>query len=324
MKYRLATLDYAPLFVNGLGQETMPAMITLTYPGDWEKVAPSNRVVVRHVEALRKRWDREYSELGFPLVGVWKREFQRRGAPHYHVLCVPPAVPGFREWLSVTWAEIVGAAWCGRECWRARDGRPSVGLACCERGRHVAAGTGIDYREGARATDPARLSTYFAKHGGYSAKEYQNSGPALWVGRGGVGRFWGVWGLDVATEVVALDPAVALAVGRALRRHQYAARYVMTVPTARCGRAWQADPVTGELHEHNARCYSEKEVVVRYFKASAGYVVVNDGIAMAETLARVAEAVIDDLRAAERPERTVGIYGARWWANTGRRRAALP
>jgi hypothetical protein len=80
----LAELDYAPLFVD---PESVPAMLTLTYPGDWLPVAASPKVCKGHLDALGKRFAREY---GRALVGVWKREFQRRGAPHYHLLMVPP------------------------------------------------------------------------------------------------------------------------------------------------------------------------------------------------------------------------------------------
>jgi hypothetical protein len=310
MTHRLATLDYAPLFVNFFGAQTVPAMVTVTYPGDWVTVAPSNRVVRRHVEQLRKRWDRAYSDHGFPLVGVWKREFQERGAPHYHLLCVPPAVSGFRQWLSETWADIVQADSCGARCWETGDGRVVKGLACCERGRHVVSGTGVDYREGARATDPRRLAIYFSKHGGYAAKEYQNDAPGEWVDRGGVGRFWGVWGLRPAVAVVGLAPDVALALARVLRGLERTRRYRLPVRVLRCTRP-EADPSTGEqLHAHTRGCFRSSGIVVQHFKGSAGFVVVNDGPALAADLARVADLV------PERPRRLYRTSSGRVWRGT--------
>ena len=249
---RLASLDYSALFVDDDGTDTVPAMVTLTYPGDWLAVAPTNAVVQGHIKALRKRWNREWGtwmdesapedHRGWrqrarsnPFVGVWKREFQRRGAPHYHLLIVPPQHPKFRGWLSETWADIVGAAWCGRETavlGLLDDGKE--GIVCCERHRHIAGGTGVDFREGARATDPRRLAVYFAKHGAYGVKEYQNEGPAAWLENGGLGRFWGVWGLPSAAEAVDVDPAVAQAVARTLRRLERSKRYQVSLRVLRC------------------------------------------------------------------------------------------
>jgi hypothetical protein len=56
----------------------LPAMLTLTYPGDWVTVAPDGETVKRHLAALGKRYRRAWGE---PLVAVWKLEFQRRGRP---------------------------------------------------------------------------------------------------------------------------------------------------------------------------------------------------------------------------------------------------
>ncbi len=71
-----------------MSSEALPAMITLTYPGDWLTVAPSADAVKRvHFKALAKRWQRNW---GHPLRCVWKLEFQRRGAPHLHLFTVPP------------------------------------------------------------------------------------------------------------------------------------------------------------------------------------------------------------------------------------------
>jgi hypothetical protein len=55
----------------------LPAMLTLTYPGDWLRVARDAETVKRHFWALCKRYERTWGE---PLIGPWKLEFQRRGA----------------------------------------------------------------------------------------------------------------------------------------------------------------------------------------------------------------------------------------------------
>lgn len=66
-------------------------MITLTYPGGWEVVAPDGASVKRHMVLWRNRFQREYGEPGRC---IWKLEFQRRGAPHIHQWMAPPMSPG--------------------------------------------------------------------------------------------------------------------------------------------------------------------------------------------------------------------------------------
>ena len=152
-----AEIDYTPLVESG----RMPAMVTLTYPGDWETVAPDGMSVKRHIVLWRKRFHREYSE---PARYIWKLEFQRRGAPHVHLWMTPPTRKGrsgrsFREWLSHTWAEIVN--------------HPDPE----QKARHLLAGTAIDVLSGLRACDPKRLAIYFTKHSSpntLSDKEYQH------------------------------------------------------------------------------------------------------------------------------------------------------
>jgi len=102
---RTFELDYTPLVESG----RVPAMVTLTYPGDWECVAPDGTSVKRHMVLWRKRFQREWGE---PARYIWKLEFQRRGAPHIHLWMAPPQSPGrtgrtFWNWLSQEWADIV-------------------------------------------------------------------------------------------------------------------------------------------------------------------------------------------------------------------------
>jgi hypothetical protein len=73
-----AELDYSPLVESG----RVAAMVTLTYPGDWEAVAPDGASVKRHMVLWRKRFHCEYGE---PARYIRKLEFQRRGAPHIHL-----------------------------------------------------------------------------------------------------------------------------------------------------------------------------------------------------------------------------------------------
>jgi len=59
-----------------------PAMITLTYPGEWQGWVKDGREWERHRRAFERRWVRRWGE---PLVGVWAKEFQRSGRPHLHL-----------------------------------------------------------------------------------------------------------------------------------------------------------------------------------------------------------------------------------------------
>ncbi|MGV0634522.1 hypothetical protein ABQE69_08875 [Mycolicibacillus trivialis] len=196
-----AELDYAPLVDSGRA----PAMVTLTYPGEWESVAPDGVSVKRHMVLWRKRFHREWGE---PARFIWKLEFQRRGAPHIHLWMAPPHGLGrsgrtFWVWLSHTWADIVG--------------HPDP----VQRARHLAAGTAVDVLNGLRACDPKRLAIYFTKHSSPNSgpKEYQHVVPAPWRRPGrGPGRFWGVYGLQRATTTVELTMDAYLRARRIIRR----------------------------------------------------------------------------------------------------------
>ena len=206
MTRRLCELDYTPLYRDG----RLPAMVTLTYPGDWLTVVPTGQVLKRHMKALRKRYLRAWGE---DWACVWKLEFQRRGAPHVHMLCTPPhglsktTGERFAVWLSAAWAGVVD--------------HPDPE----QRRRHELAGTALDYAEGLRATDPRRVAAYFTKHGLMAAKEYQHEVPAEWREPGrGPGRFWGVWNLERATRTIAVRPEDGVQAGRIARRWARAQR----------------------------------------------------------------------------------------------------
>jgi hypothetical protein len=196
-------LDYGPL----LERSGIPAMVTLTYPADWLAVAPDGKTVKKHMKVFRKRFERAWD---LPVLGIWKLEFQRRGAPHIHLFTVVPdgrTAEGrqFREWLSATWAAVVKCP-------------DPVGYKA-----HVAAGTGVDYAAGLRARDPRRIAVYFSKHGTFAAKEYQNTVPLEWQAPGkGPGRFWGVWGLERCARAVEVDAKAATEAARVMRRWAHA------------------------------------------------------------------------------------------------------
>lgn len=271
-----AELDYTPLMETG----RVPAMVTLTYPGDWEVVAPDGASVKRHMVLWRKRFQREYGE---PARYIWKLEFQRRGAPHIHLWMAPAMSPGrsglgFAQWLSATWAQIV-------------DHPDSV-----QKARHRLAGTAIDVRNGLRACDPKRLAIYFTKHSSPNFngdKEYQHIVPELWRRPGhGPGRFWGVYGLKKAVAVVEIAQDAYLTARRIVRRwSRNQAVYsgsgnrfpIAMVPRTATRLVPRLDRETGVLKYRRVR---RRRTLCTHGGLAGGYALVNDGPTFAVQLAR--------------------------------------
>jgi hypothetical protein len=278
-----ACLDWSPMAeLEAVGR--VPAMLTLTYPGAWEVVAPDGKTVKQQLRKLLLRYQRAWGE---PLIGAWKLEFQGRGAPHIHIFMAPPhgrargrgagGRLSFTHWLSVVWADVVNHP-------------DSV-----EYMKHLAAGTGVDYAEALRCSDPKRLAVYFGKHGQYRDKEYQNQVPELWQAPGaGPGRFWGYWGLKPLVAAVDLRPDDYELAARILRRYAERVRvwdkaagewkYVRAMYGTK-GRYAAVDYSTGEIGWRKHR----RRTRVRRFGSCSGFLLVNDGPAMATQLARAIE-----------------------------------
>jgi hypothetical protein len=270
-----AELDYTPLVESG----RVPAMVTLTYPGDWERVAPDGASVKRHMVLWRKRFQREWGE---PARYIWKLEFQRRGAPHIHLWMAPPQVPGrsgrtFWSWLSEEWADIVA--------------HPDPE----QRARHLLAGTAVDVLNGLRACDPKRLAIYFTKHSSPNRlgdKEYQHIVPDAWRAPGrGPGRFWGVHGLRRATAIVEIAEEAYLTARRIVRR--WSRSQVMygdvtspfptnVVPRTGDRVVHRVDTATGKVRHRKVR---RRRLLCDQGGLAGGYALVNDGPAFASQLA---------------------------------------
>lgn len=154
--------------VGGIG------MVTLTYP---EVFPTDGQVAKAHLKRFRERWRCRY---GKPR-GMWKLEFQQRGAPHFHLFVgLPESEDELRAWLLQQWYEAVGS---GDE-------------------RHLYHGVDISrWRWGALGESRARVGEYFARHGAKGWQSYQNRVP---VGYVSPGQFWGVWGLEPAVDVIPL------------------------------------------------------------------------------------------------------------------------
>jgi hypothetical protein len=269
-------LDYSPLVESG----RVPAMVTLTYPGDWEIVAPDGASVKRHMVLWRKRFQREYGE---PARYIWKLEFQRRGAPHIHLWMAPPMSSGrsgrgFAQWLSASWAEIVD--------------HPDPE----HKARHLLAGTAIDVRNGLKACDPKRLAIYFTKHSSPNLngnKEYQHIVPELWQLPGrGPGRFWGVYGLKKAIAVVEVALDAYLTARRIVRRWSRSqavygdpgSRFpTAVIPRTAVRLVPRVNRDTGVVKYRKVR---RRRALCSQGGLAGGYALVNDGPAFAAQLAR--------------------------------------
>lgn len=263
----IASLDLAPL----VAVDRIPCMVTLTLPGDWLALTPDSATAARFLDNFARRWRDRW---GVAPAWIWKREFQRRGAPHWHLWLVPPTddAAGFREWVSSAWTQTIKPS---REVDKGRhvESRPGVRCVCSEWCRSLAAGTGVDYAEGMRARDSRRLAIYFLKETlGGEGKAYQNGPPSEWDGQS-VGRFWGVRGIKPATATVRLDPERAAALWRIMRTHRERS-IPLRVEEVR------SNSRTGELR----RPVTRSTRVTVYGKA--GWLAVNDGPAFAEALAR--------------------------------------
>ncbi|NIH99242.1 rolling circle replication-associated protein [Mycolicibacterium fluoranthenivorans] len=270
-----AELDYSPLVKSG----RVPAMVTLTYPGDWEVVAPDGASVKRHMVLWRKRFQREYGE---PARYIWKLEFQRRGAPHIHLWMAPPISPGrsgrgFAQWLSEAWAQVVD--------------HPDAE----QKARHRLAGTAIDVRNGLKACDPKRLAIYFTKHSSpnlHGDKEYQHITPELWRQPGrGPGRFWGVYGLKKALAVVEVAQDAYIAARRIVRRWSRSqAVYgnsdnrfpTAVVPRTATRLVPRVDRETGVVAHRRVR---RRRTLCNQGGLAGGYALANNGPAFASQLA---------------------------------------
>jgi hypothetical protein len=154
----------------------LAVFVTLTYPGEYPG---DGRLVKGHLRAFRERWERHYGSVE----GVWKMEFQRRGAPHFHLaMLIPDKVTlgiseaGRLEDRSTRALELEVRAWVAN-AW--------FGVVASGDDRHLLAGTQVDEL----ADEPA---AYFAGYAGSTrgSKEYQHQVPE---GYAECGRFWGVW-----------------------------------------------------------------------------------------------------------------------------------
>lgn len=260
---RYSSLDYSEMLGN---DSKISVMITLTYPNDWLTVAPTGKAAKAHLTSFRKRFERKY---GTQMKALWKMEFQRRGAVHFHIFCIAPeTIPLFRDWVAQTWADIVN--------------HPDPQ----ERERHLQAGTAVDEAASSSQEAPKRIAVYFAKHASphFGKKEYQNSPPAEWIENGNLGRFWGYWNLKWEFEVLELSSEEALIVSRVIRKWHRSKREI----TKR--KVFRTDTKTGEIYTR----YSSMRIA--RFRSTSGFLATDSGAALTIELKRLIEKLRQERR----------------------------
>ena len=185
--------------------------VTLSYPD----VFPTDgKVCKEHLKAFRKRFERRY---GRPMVLVWKMEFQKRGAVHFHLLMPAPSglfldgsgnkesLEQFREWVARSWGAVVAP-------WVLANG-----------------GTGEDMEKHYRSHRHERTvmvstsdcSKYFA----YALREKQGQNRVP-EGFDNPGRFWGIWGYKPEWSGALLTRAEYVELRRTLVKWQRSKAYV--------------------------------------------------------------------------------------------------
>jgi hypothetical protein len=140
-----------------LRRGVLPLFLTLTYPREF----PVDLGVSKgHLKRFFERLQYYFEDCG----AIWKLEFQKRGAPHYHILLWGVGYDvRFLEWVSRAWYEVVGS---GDE-------------------RHLRAGTRVEWIRSVRGT-----FSYASKYLGKDQVVPEESKEV------GVGRFWGIWGRE--------------------------------------------------------------------------------------------------------------------------------
>lgn len=151
--------------LHSLTYETV-TFVTLTYP----KVFPvDGKEFKAHLKAFKRRVERIWGKMR----AVWRLEFQKRGAPHFHIIYLDaPFMPV--ENLCSIWCEVI----------RTDD----------LNARKIS----VDVKAVVKSKQQKLVMTYLSK---YAAKM---DGAGVPEGTVNVGRFWGRWNITVGKESVFL------------------------------------------------------------------------------------------------------------------------
>lgn len=163
--------------------------VTLTYPRHYSEDPTDWH---RDLEVWCKRLARKMPDV----FGFWKLEFQKRGAPHFHLLLFGgphdgPRFTAFRSWVTSSWFEVV------------RSGDPL----------HRKAGTNVQ-----RVKSVRQLVRYASKYIGKSEDDERQAG---------IGRVWGVinpTAVPTAIHTITVSEGEFFALRRVFKRFMGASR----------------------------------------------------------------------------------------------------
>lgn len=85
-----------------VNKNDVPQFLTLTYPKEYSSNPEDWKY---HLDKFKRRMKYRYPEFS----GIWKLEFQKRGAPHFHLLVWGLPKYGMKEIISNQWYESVNS-----------------------------------------------------------------------------------------------------------------------------------------------------------------------------------------------------------------------
>lgn len=173
---------------------TFSSMITLTYPRQFPTAGETVKAdIIYFTKWLRQKIETQY---------LWFLEFQKRGAPHMHIMVEPDVItPHMRVEAGLRWTERIALSDWFKRAMGFTPGTTAGEAAYTRYAKEVqkmaAFNTHYTFWETIRDDGGARR--YVTK---YAAKQYQKEVPEEYRN---VGRFWGASREVKPTEVVTLD-----------------------------------------------------------------------------------------------------------------------
>ena len=151
--------------------------ITLTAPAMGWRDVPGHKWKAR-LNNFLTQLRQKYGAKG--LCGIWRLEFQRRGAPHFHLVTYNTFI--CKDWVAEKWNTICG-----------------INLSFKEKQKHLQAGTQV-----AIAREWNAINDYFSKTMAYVAKKSENwriKDESVLDWMKSFGKHWGVIGRDMIKEM---------------------------------------------------------------------------------------------------------------------------
>lgn len=196
----------ATIKANGLNA----VFLTLTYGQEF----PAPRQAKRHLDSFLKRISRRYANVS----AIWRMEFQKRGAPHFHLLLFNlPFVQ--KEHISLWWGEVVGVQFWDTASFPIRP--PFTRIEKLYSQKHAARYVAKYVAKVEGANGGFNIASYLTDKGEFIH-------PVTGENSGSIGRWWGVYNAEALpladlVEIIA-NGAGTIAVN-ALRRALAAIRW---------------------------------------------------------------------------------------------------